>query len=34
MLTKKKIKQRKKNIKKLKTYLNGECTINRQDSSR
>ena len=35
MITKKKVKERQKNIKKLKTYLkqNGRTKINRQNSS-
>lgn len=34
MQTKKKLKQKKNNIKKLKTYLYGRTKINRQNSSR
>ena len=36
MITKQKVKERKKNINKLKTYLrkNGKCKTNRQNSSR
>ncbi len=35
MITKQKVKERQKNINKLKTYLkqNGECKINRQNGS-
>ena len=34
MQTKKKLKQKKNNIKKLKTYLNGRTETNRQNSTR